>query len=145
MSLYDHPYFYFGMPVSYVSWIDGRDRFPGRDATRRYDRFYHKRKPKKRFSSHYHAHFGDHVRYSNGQTVRWIRNNHDPHGSIYGQLKETLSFEQSQRLYDYTDLYLYWRKQNKKMTRPFYEGILRRMGYSIGRSSSIRRLEDVID
>ena len=141
MSLYDNDSFYFGQPVSYSNWMEARGKsFAGRAATRRYDRFYHKRKPKKRMAAHYHAHFGEHVPYSNGQTVHWNREIHDPRGSIYGQLKETFSFEQSQRLYDYTDLYLYWRKKNKNMTRPFYEGILRRMGYTIG-----RRVSNVID
>lgn len=140
MSLYDHPYFYFGMPVSYVSWIDGRAKFPGRDTARRYDRFYHKRKPKKRMASHYYAHFGEHVPYSNGQTVHWLKHGHDTMGSIYGQLRETFPYEQSQKLYDHTDLYEYYRKKGKRMTRPFYEGVLRRMGYTIG-----RRVSNVID
>lgn len=132
MSLYDYDGFCFGLPVNYTSWLEQKGKsFPGRDTARRYDRFYHKRKPKKKMASHYHAHFGEHVPYSNGQTVHWRREGHDPHGSIYGQLKETFSYEQAQLLYDHTDIYLYWRKPNKNITRPFYEGILRRHGYAI--------------
>lgn len=131
MSLYDYDGFCFGLPVNYTSWLEQKGKsFPGRDASRRYDRFYHKRKPKKKMASHYHAHFGEHVPYSNGQTVHWNRE-HDPRGSIYGQIKETFSYEQAQLLYDHTDIYLYWRKPNKNITRPFYEGILRRHGYAI--------------
>lgn len=137
MSLYDYT---FSTPISYQGWIElrGLRRFPGRDATRRYDRFYAARKGRKLMRVHHDAHHIAHERY--GQTVHWNREMHDPHGSIYGQIKETFSYEQAQLLYDHTDIYLYWRKPNKNITRPFYEGILRRLGYTIG-----RRVSNVID
>jgi hypothetical protein len=132
MSLYDHPYFYFGMPVSYSSWMEARGKsFTGRDTARRYDRFYHKRKPKKRMVSHYNAHFGDHERYSNGQTVHWHTPVFSPHNSIYSQIKEVLGGELSGKIYDYTDLVHYERKRLKKRTRRGDEAILRRLGYVI--------------
>lgn len=132
MSLYDDSFPLFGTPLSYTSWLEQKGKsFPGRDASRRYDRFYHKRKPKKKMASHYHAHFGEHVPYSNGQTVHWHSPMFSRTNSIYSQIKEVLGGELSGAIYDYTDLVHHERKRLKKRTRRGDEGILRRLGYVI--------------